>query len=58
MQPISCPKIEMSETDVRDLGNLQWCGGPGSALKNPPLQDEMWQPTLSSLRILSPVSCG
>ncbi len=32
-------------------------GGPGSALKNPPLQDEMWQPTFSSLRSLSLRSC-
>ncbi len=41
VQPISCPKSELSETDVRDLGNLQCCGFPGSAMKNPPLQDEM-----------------
>ncbi len=41
VQPISCPKSELSETDLRDLGNLQYSGGPGSALKNPPLQDEI-----------------
>ncbi len=58
MQPISCPKSELSETDLRDLGNLQYSGGPGSALKNPPPQDEMWQPTFSSLRSLSLRSCG
>ncbi len=34
-------KSELSETDVRDLGNLQCCAFPGSASKNPPPQDEM-----------------
>ncbi len=43
------PKTELSETDVRDLGNLQCCGFPGSASKNPPPQDEMKQPALASL---------
>ncbi len=35
------PKNELSETDVRDLGNLKCCAFPGSASKNPPPQDEM-----------------
>ncbi len=34
-------KSELSETDVRDLGNLQCCGFPGSASKNTPPQDKM-----------------
>ncbi len=42
-------KSELSETDVRDLGNLQCCAFPGSASKNPPPQDEMYQPALASL---------